>query len=349
MTENNYSWNQTLKFSWGHIIAFVALVFISYVTYMGEFYKNGGDFMSSAIKVLLLDIALLITFIGAQIYKGTDEKFNRSILIERILICLCPIAFLWAMLPFNHFWTVFSSREKIESGFSSSIEKSKQMFENYEQYTTERISSYDKLLQNAIVNKENDKTSYAKAGFKGTNDVTMKQIYVETLILQLQSQNIDSLKNSAIRWIDDANQGATVWNAFLIGNIDKISDAIEGWNKVLVEVSQPILSNESSSTKPFDADMTSCNAVKSELKQLQNMYTQSSGINLNTIWMGLVLFLMLMFPYFLQKRNTRATGLYSLLPTSSSQRSINKEEPRSDDNNQNMNNFSDTDIYGGTF
>ena len=348
MTENNYSWNQTLKFSWGHIIAFVALVFISYVTYMGEFYKNGGDFMSSAIKVLLVDIALLVTFIGAQIYKGTDEKFDRSILIERILICLCPIVFLWAMLPYNHFWTVYSSRDKIESGFSSSIEKSKKMFENYELYTTERISSYDKLLQNAIVNKENDKASYFKAGFKGTNDVTMKQIYMETLKLQLQSQNIDSLKNSATKWIDDANQGATVWNAFLIGNIDKISDAIEGWNKVLVEVSKPILSNESNSTKSFDADMASCNAVKSELKDLQSMYTQSAGISLNTIWTGLILFWMLMFPYFLQKRNTRATGLYSLLPLTSGQR-VKKEEPRSDNDSQNVDTSTDTDIYGGTF
>jgi hypothetical protein len=348
MTENNYSWNQTLKFSWGHIIAFVALVFISYVTYMGDFYKNGGDFTSSAIKVLIVDIALLVTFIGAQIYKGTDEKFNRSIIIERILICLCPIAFLWAMLPYNHFWTVFSSRDKIESGFSSSIEKSKQMFENYEQYTTARIAAYDKLLQNVIVNKGKDKATYVKAGFNGTNDVTRKQIYMETLKLQLQSQNTDSLKNSAAKWINDANQGATVWNAFLIGNIDKISDAIEGWNKVLTEVSQPVLSNEPDSTKPFDADMTSCDAVKSELKQLQSMYTQSFGVSLNTVWTGLILFLMLMFPYFLQKRNTRATGLYSLLPVTSGQR-VKKEEPRSDNDSQNVDTSTDTDIYGGTF
>ena len=59
---NNYSWNQTLKFSWGHIIAFVALIIISYVTYMGDFYRNGGDFKSAAIKVCSIDIALLITF-----------------------------------------------------------------------------------------------------------------------------------------------------------------------------------------------------------------------------------------------------------------------------------------------
>lgn len=349
MKENNYSWNQTLKFSWGHIIAFVALVFISYVTYMGDFYKNGGDFTSSVIKVLMIDIAILITFIGAQIYKGTDEKFNRSIVIERVLVCLCPIVFLWTMIPYNHFWTVFNSRDSIESCFTASIGKSKLMFENYEQYSTARIASYDSLLQNAIANKENDKVAYVKAGFKGANDATLKQIYTETLKLQLQSQNTDSLKTSAIRWIDDANQGATVWNAFLIGNIDKISEAIEGWNKQLVDVSKPVLSNELSSTKPFDADMSSCNAVKSELKQLRNMYIQTSGVHLNTVWTGIILFMMLMFPYFLQKRNTRATGLYSLVPTSSRQRPVSKEEADNDNNTIKTTASSETDIYGGTF
>ena len=349
MKENNYSWNQTLKFSWGHIIAFVALVFISYVTYMGEFYKNGGDFTASAIKVLVIDIAIFITFIGAQIFKGTDERFNRSIVIERILICLSPIIFVCAMLPYNHFWIVLNSKDDIESRFTSSIEKSKQMFDNYEQYSNNRILAYETLLENAITNKDNDKAAYLKAGFKGINDTTIKQIYIETLKLQLKSQNTDSLKTSAIKWIDAANQGATVWNAFLIGNIDRISDAIEGWNKALVEVSKPVLSNELNSTKPFDADMKSCNAVKSELKQLQNIYTQSTGVSLNTVWTGIILFLMLMFPYFLQKRNTRATGLYSLLPKSSRHRTSSFKVPNSDETNNNTESFPETDIYGGTF
>lgn len=60
MSTNNYSWNETLKFSWGHIIAFVALIFISYVTYMGDFYSNGGDFSAAAIKVFIIDTILLI-------------------------------------------------------------------------------------------------------------------------------------------------------------------------------------------------------------------------------------------------------------------------------------------------
>lgn len=340
MIENKHFWNQVLKFSWSHIVAFVALIFISYVAYMGEFYKNGGNFAESAIKVLIMDILILGTFVGAQQLKGTDAKFDRAIIAERILVGLCPIVFVLVMIPCNHFWTVLTQSDEIESSFSASIRKSKQMFEDYDQYSAARIATYDKALQHAIANKARDRATYAKAGFTGTNDATMKQVFVGTLQLQLQSQNTDNLKRAAIKWIDDANQGATVWNAFLIGNIDKILDAVEGWNNALVEVSQPVLSNEPNDTEPFVTDIT----VRAELKRLQGLYTQSAGVSLNTIWTGILLFAMLIFPYALQSRHTKAQRDYSLLP-----RAHRQPKTKDEDNEGGDAPAQQTDIYSGTF
>lgn len=358
MSDNKYSWNETLKFSWGHIIAFVALIFISYVTYMGDFYSNGGDFKSSAIKVFAIDIALILTFIGAQIYKGADEKFDRSIIIERILICLCPIAFLWAMIPYSHFWSVFSERDQIEPKFTSAIEKSRQMFVSYDQYSKERIATYSDFLSSTIANKENSRTAYLNAGFSDVNDDMVKKNYITTLKLQLLSQNTDSLRTSALQWIDEANQGASVWNAFLVGNISMISDAIESWNQKLYEVSAPVLSNEPKdsihSVSPFDPNRESFKAANTELNDLRNLFVNSNEINLYTIITGIFLILMLLFPYFLQKRNTRATGLYSLIPLSKTinvkkhTRKNDVEEGSSENADFSQNQASD-DIYGGTF
>ena len=358
MSNNKYSWNETLKFSWGHIIAFVALIFISYVTYMGDFYSNGGDFKSSAIKVFVIDIVLILTFIGAQIYKGTDEKFDRSIIIERMLICLCPIAFLWAMIPYNHFWSVFSERDKIEPRFTSAIEKSRQMFVNYDQYSKDRITAYSDYLFSIITNKGNARTAYLNAGFSDANDYMVMDNYITTLRLQLLSQNTDSLRTSALQWIEETNQGASVWNAFLVGNISMISDAIEGWNQKLYEVSVPVLSNEpkdsTHSVAPFDPNRESFKAANAELTDLRNLFVNSNGINLYTIITGFILILMLLFPYFLQKRNTRATGLYSLIPISKivnvkkHVRKIDVEERNFDNTDFSQNQACD-DIYGGTF
>ena len=63
---------------------------------------------------------------------------------------------------------------------------------------------------------------------------------------------------------------------------------------------------------------------------------------------------MLLFPYFLQKRNTRATGLYSLIPISKTAnvkkhvRKIDVEESNFDSTDFSQNQAPD-DIYGGTF
>lgn len=358
MGDNKYSWNETLKFSWGHIIAFVALIFISYVSYMGVFYSNGGDFKSAAIKVFLIDIFLIISFIGAQIIKGTDEKFDRSIIIERILISLCPIAFLWAMLPYNHFWSVYSDKDQIEPKFTSAIEKSRQMFSDYDYYSKSRILSYSETLSKITANKVNDRATYLRAGFNFSDDEVTIESYLVTLRLQLLSQNIDSLKTMALKWINDANQGASVWNAFLVGNIDMINEAIEEWNQKLYEVSLPVLSNEQIYSdiiiKPFDQNKSSFKAANKELESLKDLFVNNNGITLYTIVTGFLLFLMLMFPYFLQRRNEKAKGYYSLFSKSKTdniKKHINNDdvnEKSFDNTSFSQNTFSD-DIYGGTF
>ena len=89
-----------------------------------------------------------------------------------------------------------------------------------------------------MIIKVTNPLEYRNAGFSGNSDALQKENYIHTLQLQLLSQNTDSLQTLALKWIESANQGASVWNAFLIGNIDKISDAIKSWNSTLVQVSE---------------------------------------------------------------------------------------------------------------
>lgn len=354
---NKYSWNKTLKFSWGHIIAFIALIFISYVTYMADFYQNGGGFGKAAINVLIIDILLLCTFIGAQICKGTDEKFKRSIIIERILICLCPIAFIWMMLTYNHFWTVMRQHEEIETKFNQAINKSKQLFTDYNAYANDRIEKYDQFLTSVIHNKKKDVTTYYRIGFSGVDDQMQKQNYVRTLQLQLLSQNTDSLEYMANKWIDNANQGANVWNAFLVGNVEEISTAITSWNKTLTSYSKPVLSNEAYSEEitAFGDNNSAVSDAIQDLTDLRQIYMTQKGMNIRTIWTGVILFIMLLFPYLLQSRNTKANGVFRLLPFSiyshieGRKTKLDNMEHDENDGNNTMHNESTNDIYSGTF
>ena len=105
--------NEHLKFSWGHIIAFIALITIGYITFMGVTYYTDGDFVSASISMVCVFILLFAVFIGAQFLKATHRKFARRIWIERIIVFSSPIIYRLALIPFSHFWTVQSHDNEI--------------------------------------------------------------------------------------------------------------------------------------------------------------------------------------------------------------------------------------------
>lgn len=315
-TNNKYFWNQTLKFSWAHIVTFVALIFLSYVAYMGEFYRNGGSFLKAALTVGLVDVAILVTFIGAQILKGTDSKFRRKLRYERLLMILCPVAFVCAMVPYNHFWDVYKRRAEIESHFKTAITDSKQMFDEYRAYCLERTGSYRDRLDWVVAHAGADRQLYKACGFDGTNDQLLADSYVKALDLQLMSPATVKLIQSATEWVNNADQGVTVWNAFLVGNISQIKQAMARWHSLLEDNARPVLTNErafkDSGVKPFDPDRLTMFKATQGLNALSALYRETTGLSMTAVLSGIVIFFMLLLPYLLQQRNLRAQGYYSL-------------------------------------
>lgn len=280
--------NETLKFSWGHILAFIALIFISYVSFMGITYLTDGDFLYAGLGVLIINLVLIVFFIIPQILKGTDEKFSRKIIFERILFFSVPVFFIAAMVPYAHFWTVFDHRTQVETTFSESIKTTKGMFESYEAYANNRIKEYDKKLA------------------QNKTEAVHRSNEVEALRLQLIADNYDALKESAIEWVDNAS-GATVWNVFMIGNIKKIEDAIESWNKSLSDFSGKIMLDEPDGVEPFSSSDPSVTIAKKNLNNLCSVYTTMGGPTMIAIGVGILLYILLLFPYIIQSRNTKST------------------------------------------
>lgn len=277
--------NETLKFSWGHIIAFLAIIFISYLSFMGLTYLTDGNFRIAGAGVAFIVIVLLSIFIGAQILKATDEKFKKKIIGERVLLLISPIVFVVLYLPQAHFWTVFDQRGDIESQFKTSVSQSKEMFALYEQYADNRITAYQKNIS------------------KTDRNTTSRANKLEALTLQLKSDNYFNLKNEAIAWIDKAS-GATVWNVFMIANIRTITEAIDNWNAQLVEMSTSVMSDEKAVA--FDSDSSVVQSVKSGLSQLNDIYSVMKENKLYTWAIMFFLYLMLIFPYLIQDRHVKS-------------------------------------------
>lgn len=280
--------NETLKFSWGHIIAFVALILISYVSFMGISYLEDGNFLYAGIGTVIIDLVFVLFFIVPQLLKGTERKFNKRIWLERILIILSPVVFYFMLASYFHFWNVFKNRQQIETTFSESVKTTKGMFDSYELYANERIKEYTKKLARA------------------KTDVISKNNKIEALRLQLIDENYKSLKETANEWIDRAS-GATVWNVFMIGNIYKIEDAVDGWNNTLNEFSSKIMSDETTGTEAFSDSDPSVVAAKESLNDLRNLYTEKGEPTAIAISLAVILYLMLVLPYVIQRRHMKST------------------------------------------
>jgi hypothetical protein len=301
--------NVKLRFSWGHIVAAVAMIFASYVSFMGITYLTDGNFILAGIGVLILISVLCVIFIIPQALKGTDSKFGKKIIIERMLIFLAPILYVLIMVPYAHFWTVYANRTVVESTFSESIKTTKGVFESYEKYADARIMAY--------------KTSLLQNG----SDAIHVSNSVEALTLQLVDENYDSLKESAYKWIDNAS-GATVWNIFMLGNIKQIKDAVDGWNKILNDFSAHVMADERDDTNVFALSDPSIVAAKDSLSTLHTVYTKMGNPTVLAILTSVLLYILFLFPYMVQRRNTKST--YRLI---GSERSANQINARSKDKN----------------
>ncbi len=300
--------NEKLQFSWGHIIAFLALIVVSYISFVGYTYLTNGNFTFALIGMGITDIVFILFFIGAQQLKATGTKMRRKIIWERIFIFGSPAVFIASMISMSHFWTVMSQNTKIVETFTNSINSAKQLFTDYEDYANHRIASYQDDLTNIIENKSIDPQTFHNAGFDDLKAYIQRDNMVETLRLQLLSENYDSLKNVANAWIENASQGASTWNVFLLGNTREIKDALNNWENQLKIFSSKEMSNESIYKKDvmhFQSDGAK-NAING-IESLTAAFTTRKAPTATAKIFGIIIYMMLLFPYIIQDRHSKST------------------------------------------
>jgi len=301
--------NEQLKFSWGHIIAFLAMIAISYITFVGCTYMTGGDFTSAALVMVGVDVMLFVVFIGAQMLKATTRKFSKRICIERVLIFFSPVIYVVCMLPFYHFGFVQSQDDEIVGCFNDAITASYKLFDDYENYSNERIGNYEHMLNRVTSNYSINPKMFYDCGFTKGEENIQKENMVKALRLQLLSENYDTLKIEATGWIKSASRGASTWNVFLLGNIKEIKSAIHEWNDQLWEYTNHNMTNEVfngyNTVKKFD-DSGCLKAVDDGLWKLENRFTKTGFPPVGTIIFSVLLYFALLFPYYLQDRHTKS-------------------------------------------
>lgn len=328
--DSNFIFNEKLKFSWGHIIAGIALIAIAYCTFVGTVYLTKGHFILSGIITFVVVLLLGLIFLIPQQLKATDYHFDKRIKWERGFIFASPVLFVLLMIPFSHAWTVHSRQDKILKAFEQALTNTTEMFNQYEQYSTLRMDNYSKTLERVY----SDTT---------TTYVNKREI----LRLILLSSNYDTLKNSSKAWMDKSvDKKVTTWNVFLLGNITEIREAIHTWHSNLQGFSQKKLKEEQNA-EIFDSSNSYIQNIDKQLDVLETYYVDIKGFSLITLLWLLLGYVMLLAPYLLQERHTKTIGTKWTLfgSDNNKKRSDKKENQRRNSESEDQNEQDDYKNY----
>lgn len=285
--------NDKLQFSFGHILAFLSLMFLGYICFMGVCYRF-SDFViagiaAASIVLLLLFVALLLQSLKASSRNFEDNR-NRERAVFGLLVVCCIAAF----IPFSHFWAVNSQSSQIKDEFREIVSSPKEMFSEYDRLTDERIAALDKVCDSLQTLE--------------TDGVIKYDSYRAALRLQLRPDSYERLKNQSLEWIRKASEGCSPWNIFLLGNVSELKSFIGNWNNELRGRYSHTMSLEPASgplaVKPFP-DMRKTSGEK--ISSLSLRYT-SAGLSFGAPALALWLLcsVLLFLPWFLQKRHSRS-------------------------------------------
>ncbi len=393
--------NQKLKFSWGHIFAFVALLFIAYMTFLSVTYYTLGDYILAGAVTFIVVAILFVIFIYLQRLKACDSKFNKNIKRERVVLGLSFILFIVLMLPFLRGWSVIKDNDKIIQNFKSAINESKNIFVSYERYSELRINKYKQRLESIATSVKSNKQKsnkrptydssdpisknipngsdskqdkyneekrwhrskimdsihhkqdcrqqiidlYKEIGFDGEKDSYLINNRLTLLKIQIDSTNYEKIRDNALQWIEQANQGGSVWNVFLFGNLKIIKSSISSWHTSLQEFSSKKFVAEEESIMEFDKENKILNSAINSIDQLENIYKQSNELYIWGLITMMFAYLFLLMPWIVQERNTKSREKILSINNIKKKSETNSTDWFGDSNTNNTDNNKDKEGY----
>ena len=301
--------NKKLVFSWGHIIALLAVIAFSYLAFVGLCYYTGGRFTLAGLLVVGIDLLLIFSFIGAQQLKIWDGPFQRYIIVERFMLMLmAPLSVAVAMFPVNHWLSLHENEDYMANMFTESIDSAKVIFDDYESYANLRINQLgERIYQQHKVGFGGSKSQKKDTEKENSELKAERQLVRENtmraLRLMLLSQNYEDIRTSALKWMEETADAPNTLNVFLLGNIDEIAAAIEGWGRQLGDFSHGRLSDESKETVDYEPNL---DGAVSQLLLVKSFFRSPQPLQTNTLWVALGLFVLMMVPWWVQSRNTKS-------------------------------------------
>lgn len=299
--------NEKLKFSWFNILTLVAMIAIGYTSFVGLTYMTDGNFTIGGIGTAIILVVLFVYFVVMQNLKSTTVYLRRKLKWEAVMLILSPLVFAVSIIPATHFFTVTARNESIVNNFTTSISGSRQLFDDYKTYADNRLkniaASLNLLTANGLTDE--NRQAYSIIGLTPGKETMQIENIVEATRLQLLSDNFTRFVKEANKWIDEANQGASTYNVFLLGNTRQIKETINQWEKDLNDMATHRMTAENALNLDTSFSSRGASDAVKGIESLTGDFTTRKFPNFWAILFAFGAYLFLLLPYIFQSRNAR--------------------------------------------
>lgn len=288
------------KFSFAWVIAVLALIAFSYISFMGLVYWQLFSVSLCALFTLVFDALILLCIV--VMCKAKRSRWLRIGLIGQIMFGFVALALLLtASIMFAHFTRIISRQSEIQATYAAAIDNAQSLDESYSQYVDERCLQYTDYLRSLNQTSSDYKALFSNSlslGFSKEDVISKCTSNLKKLLTgSLENENLLSKRD---QWLK--NGTASVWNLSLPANIRDFSSSVNQWIDNYTGLSSKCYTGETN-VAPFENS-----SFNESMKTLDSICTSIDRPSLLAIILAIVCFVMILLPWIITPKNMASVG-----------------------------------------
>lgn len=298
---------KNIKITLAELLSYIAALLFGFICFLSFTFLEKGVKLKGILAALGISIFLLLIILLLKKIKAANRDFKKNTFIELLIFAIYILVAVTSIIPYSHYFTVFSQKKELKEKIVTDIEKIKKMFSAYDEYADKRIAAYEYELTTAIRGKNSNNSAYLSEGFRnnGESENDQKKRLIHIFQEDIKPAQYDSIKRYALSRLEYTKSKAANWIVPIefMRIIERIVKDANSWVTALKRYSGS--SQKAAIDPPFDYDV-SFSSIEKEI-------TKRKPPGIPAVITGLILHVLLLLPYFFKGRNSRHAGFFNEL------------------------------------
>lgn len=288
------------RFNFAWVIAIIALIAYSYISFMGLVYCQFFPVAICALIVIAFDA--LIVFLVSIMSRAKHTRWIRLGTLGQIFFGLIVLLMLLASSAmFSHFTNIVKQQDDIKKTYASAIVDAQSLDNKYENYIEDRCDNYKQALSKIKPGSIEFKSLFSNSqSLKFSTKEIIDKCSVNLKKLLRGSNDASSLLSKREQWLK--NESASVWNLNLPSNIRDITNSVNKWLDNYRELSSVTYVGEALAV-PFED-----NTFNDNIRGLERMCKEITFPSFLAILLALVSCGLILLPWIITPKNIASVG-----------------------------------------